>query len=57
MGSAVLLNLGLEPGQALPGMTILTPTESAEAIKKVIDGAKMENSGKFMSYDGEVLPW
>jgi NAD(P)-dependent dehydrogenase (short-subunit alcohol dehydrogenase family) len=35
----------------------LTPEESVTAMRKVIDGLKVGDSGKFWSYDGTSVPW
>lgn len=35
----------------------LTPEQSITGMRKVIDGLKPEDSGKFWSYDGTNLPW
>lgn len=35
----------------------LQPHESAAAVLKVVDAAKKEDSGKFYSYDGTILPY
>ena len=38
-------------------MEVLTPKESAEALYKVIDGLQPEDSGKFLTYKGDELPF
>lgn len=35
----------------------LTPAESGAGIRKVIEGLRPEDSGKFWSHDGSNLPW
>jgi hypothetical protein len=35
----------------------LTVEESVRGLRKVIDGLKPADSGKFWSYDGSNLPW
>jgi NAD(P)-dependent dehydrogenase (short-subunit alcohol dehydrogenase family) len=35
----------------------LTPEESVRGMRKVLDGLKPEDSGKFWSYDGTNVPW
>jgi NAD(P)-dependent dehydrogenase (short-subunit alcohol dehydrogenase family) len=35
----------------------LTPEESAAGLKQVIDRATPEDSGRFLNYDGNELPW
>jgi NAD(P)-dependent dehydrogenase (short-subunit alcohol dehydrogenase family) len=51
----------LHPGYVQTDMTSgsgnLTPKESAEGIKKVMDKLSMENTGRFYHTNGEQLPW
>jgi len=35
----------------------LTPEQSVGGMRKVIDGLKPEDSGKFWSHDGTNVPW
>jgi NAD(P)-dependent dehydrogenase (short-subunit alcohol dehydrogenase family) len=35
----------------------ITPAESAEGIRSVIDGMSMENTGSFYRWDGSIHPW
>ena len=35
----------------------LTPETSVRGLRKVIDGLRREDSGKFLSYDGSAIPW
>jgi len=35
----------------------LTPEESISGMRKVIDGLKPEDSGKFWRHDGTIVPW
>ena len=35
----------------------LTPTQSVEAMLKVIAQVKPEDSGKYLDYNGEILPY
>lgn len=35
----------------------ITTIESVQGITKVIEGASLDNSGNFFSYDGSILPW
>jgi NAD(P)-dependent dehydrogenase (short-subunit alcohol dehydrogenase family) len=35
----------------------LTPTESVTGMRKVLDGLKPADTGKFWSYDGTKIPW
>ncbi len=39
-----------------PNADIDTP-ESVTGMKKVIDGLKPSDSGRFLAYDGSELPW
>ncbi|SCU94910.1 LAMI_0F00144g1_1 [Lachancea mirantina] len=36
---------------------VLTPDQSASGLKKVIEGLKPEDTGKFLANDGSELPW
>jgi NAD(P)-dependent dehydrogenase (short-subunit alcohol dehydrogenase family) len=35
----------------------LTPEQSITGMRKVMDGLKPEDSGKFWNYTGEIVPW
>jgi NAD(P)-dependent dehydrogenase (short-subunit alcohol dehydrogenase family) len=35
----------------------LTPEKSVRGLRKVIDGLRPGDSGKFLSYDGSTIPW
>jgi hypothetical protein len=35
----------------------LPPTQSAEGLLRVIDGAALADSGKYLDWNGEPLPW
>ena len=35
----------------------LSPEESVSNMKRVISGLKPENSGQFLNYDGQIIPW
>lgn len=35
----------------------LTPQESVAGMRKVLDGLKPEDTGKFWSHDGTIVPW
>jgi NAD(P)-dependent dehydrogenase (short-subunit alcohol dehydrogenase family) len=35
----------------------LAPEESVRGIRRVLDGLRQEDSGKFLSYDGTEIPW
>lgn len=51
----------LHPGFVQTDMTDgngnLTPKESAQGLKKVMDNLTMNNSGEFFHSNGEILPW
>jgi NAD(P)-dependent dehydrogenase (short-subunit alcohol dehydrogenase family) len=36
---------------------LITPTESVTGMRKVINGLTLADSGKFLAYDGQVVPW
>ena len=36
---------------------VITPQASVAGIKKLLDAGSMDNSGKFLSYDGSICPW
>ena len=35
----------------------LTPERSVKSMLAVIDGLRLQDSGKFLEYDGTQLPW
>jgi len=35
----------------------ITPKESVRGIRRVLDGLRRDDSGKFLSYDGTAIPW
>jgi hypothetical protein len=35
----------------------LSPQTSVNGLRKVIDGLKASDSGKFFSHDGSTIPW
>ena len=35
----------------------LTPEQSVSSIRRVISTLKLENSGQFLNYDGQPIPW
>ena len=43
------------PGSAYQGA--MPPAESAAGIAKVVMNAKQEDSGRFLQWNGETLPW
>ncbi|GLD92669.1 hypothetical protein PINS_up001248 [Pythium insidiosum] len=51
----------LHPGYVATAMTSnsgnITPDQSVENLTKIIDNAKLEDSGKFYHCEGYVLPW
>lgn len=58
MGITILL---LHPGWVKTEMggpnAVLTPSESVFQLREQIERAKIENSGKFLSYDGSGIVW
>ncbi|SCV01053.1 LAMI_0G09054g1_1 [Lachancea mirantina] len=36
---------------------VITPDQSASYLKKLIEGLKPEDTGKFFAYDGSEIPW
>jgi hypothetical protein len=49
--------MGLDPDGPLP-MPVATPEECANSLKGVVDGVTVEkDGGKFIAYDGSVVPW
>lgn len=51
------VDTGLSRPFARAGLTVHTPDEAARRLLSVIDGAGREDSGAFLSHDGERLPW
>jgi NAD(P)-dependent dehydrogenase (short-subunit alcohol dehydrogenase family) len=62
--------LQLKPGDPVPDefvpvmplvrsgvLTLITPAESVSAMIRLIDGLTPEQSGRFLNYDGQPLPW
>jgi NAD(P)-dependent dehydrogenase (short-subunit alcohol dehydrogenase family) len=60
----------LEPGDPVPdefvpvmplvrsgALKLITPAESVGAMIRLIDGLTPQQSGKFLNYDGQPLPW
>jgi hypothetical protein len=35
----------------------LAPADSARAARAMIDRLNLDDSGKFLSYDGSLIPW
>ena len=35
----------------------ITPLQSVTGMLKVIDGISFEDSGRFLTWQGEILPW
>jgi len=44
-------------GRASGGKPPLVPEESIKGILSVVEKATLENSGKFVQWDGKPLPW
>lgn len=51
------VDTGLSQPFARAGLTVRTPDEAAGRLLSVIDGTGREDSGAFLSHDGERLPW
>ena len=53
--------LALHPGWVRTEMggneATLPPAQSAESLLRVIDGASLADSGKYLDWNGEPLPW
>ena len=51
----------LHPGwvrTAIVGFTgLMDPPESVAGMRRVIDELTLENSGRFVAYDGKLIPW
>jgi hypothetical protein len=48
--------------QVMTDMTVdepadITPEQSVVGMFKVIDNATFEDSGKFLTWEGKILPW
>ncbi|ONH68248.1 hypothetical protein BON22_1996 [Cyberlindnera fabianii] len=56
MGNATVPRFGEDTRKAMESL-IITPEESAESQLKLLLGLTKEQSGKFLSYTGEELPW
>jgi len=57
-----ILVLSIHPGWVQTPMTRneeapLTPAESIEGMLQVIESLKMEDSGRFLDWQGNVIPW
>lgn len=56
-----IISLVIHPGWVKTDMggpnAPTTPCESVQGILKIISAAKKSDSGKFISYSGEILPW
>lgn len=55
--SVLLLHPGwVQTRMGGPG-ALLTPDESVDAMRRVIDKFKANDSGRFFRYDGTIIPW
>lgn len=56
-----IIAVALHPGYVVTRITNFTggqkPEESVAGLTKVLEGLTPEDSGKFLNYEGEVLPW
>ncbi|KAL0591755.1 hypothetical protein ABG067_000898 [Albugo candida] len=56
-----IISVTLHPGFVKTDMTqmkgTITPDESTAGLVKVLDGIKLQDTGKFLSYKGGVIPW
>ena len=56
-----ILVVSLNPGwvkTALGGWhALITPAESVNGMRAVIDGLTLADTGRFLSYDGKEIPW
>ena len=52
-------DFGFKPEDGSAGdIPFISPQQSAEAIKAIVDAATIEShGGKFFNYDGTGLPW
>lgn len=61
LASRGIMVVALHPGWVKTDMggssAPLTPKESVRGIRRVLDALRQEDSGKFLSYDGTVIPW
>jgi len=61
LASRGIIVLALHPGWVRTDMggasAPLTPKESVRGIRRVLDGLRQDDSGKFLSYDGTAIPW
>src|SRR6185436_18119114 len=55
------LCIAMDPGWVKTDMggpdAQLTPEQSISGMRKVIDGLKPDDTGKFLSHDGSNVPW
>jgi NAD(P)-dependent dehydrogenase (short-subunit alcohol dehydrogenase family) len=56
-----VIAVSLHPGWVQTDMggptATLTPPESVAGVRRVLDGLRPDDSGKFLSYDGSEIPW
>jgi NAD(P)-dependent dehydrogenase (short-subunit alcohol dehydrogenase family) len=56
-----ITTISLHPGWVQTDMgsreADLTPSQSVEAILKIVDGLTEKDNGTFLRWDGEMLPW
>lgn len=59
--SAGITSVALHPGWVKTDMggpnALISPTESVSGMRNVINHLTLADSGKFIAYDGKVVPW
>ena len=58
---AGLIAIALHPGWVQTEMggpkALISPTKSVSGMRQVIDGLTLTDSGRFIAYDGQTVPW
>jgi NAD(P)-dependent dehydrogenase (short-subunit alcohol dehydrogenase family) len=58
---AGLIAVALHPGWVQTEMggpkALISPTKSVSGMRQVIDGLTLTDSGRFIAYDGQTVPW
>jgi NAD(P)-dependent dehydrogenase (short-subunit alcohol dehydrogenase family) len=55
--TAIAMHPGFVRTEMGGAMAEIEPEESAEGMIRVIDGLTTQDSGKFLGWDGNILPW